>query len=149
MRAIGVTGARKLTPEKTAQAHYELWKVWHQNEGASWHIGDAEGIDKLARKTIDPEQLREYNSEGWEVWQLQQRSKRLVDGLAIAKGMLHAWVNKPCPEGLTVTSWQGSGTWGTVCYAISKGVPVVIHWLIEEAATPEWMSQRQLSFSFL
>ncbi len=145
MKAIGVTGARKLTKEQAEQAHYELWEVWHFSEGAIWHIGDANGIDAMARATIQPEQLHEYKSEGFEVWQLQQRSRRMVDALSADKGTLHAWVNKPCPNGLTVASWQGSGTWGTVCYAVSKGVPVVIHWLIEEAVTPEWMSQKQLS----
>jgi hypothetical protein len=108
-------------------------------------VGDATGIDAMARSTIEPDQLREHNSAGFEVWQLQQRSKRMVDALAADKGTLHAWVNKPCPAGLTVASWQGSGTWGTVRYAVSKGVPVVIHWLIEDGNLPEWMSQKQLN----
>ncbi|KAM3112774.1 hypothetical protein [Phormidesmis sp. 146-33] len=145
MKAIGVTGARKLTKEQAAQAHYELWEVWHSNEGAIWHVGDATGIDEMARSTIEPDQLREHNSDGFEVWQLQQRSKRMIDALAADQGTLHAWVNKPCPAGLTVASWQGSGTWGTVRYAVSKGVPVVIHWLSEDCNLPEWMSQKQLS----
>jgi len=68
-----------------------------------------------------------------------------VDAIAGAGGTLHAWVNKPCPEELTVNSWKGSGTWGTVRYAHSKGVRVELHWLTDQTHTPEWMSQEQLS----
>ncbi len=120
MRHIGVTGARKLTKEETEQLEYELWEL--DREGTHWHIGDAEGVDKLARETVQNGRKHYHNAEGRQPWQLAVRSTGLVKDLAAKNGTLHAWANKPAPDGLkpckTWKSASGSGTWGTVALAV-------------------------------
>ena len=69
----------------------------------------------------------------------------MLQALATDGGTLHAFVTKRCPEGVTVNSWAGSGTWGTMRYAIAKGVPVELHWLIEPFELPDWLTTKQLS----
>jgi hypothetical protein len=67
-----------------------------------------------------------YRVEGKERWHYQARSKRLVEALRELGGTLYAYPNKPKPAGLTPNNWQGSGTWGTIAYAQSRGVQVQI-----------------------
>jgi hypothetical protein len=143
MGVIGVSGVRKLAITQVTQAEKELEKVLRSAN--KLHVGDALGIDAIALKTAKLLGLEttEHKTEGYQPWQLQQRSKRMIDALAKENGMLHAWVNKPCPEGLTVTSWKGSGTWGTVRYAVSKGVKVELHKLID-CPNPDWLATRQI-----
>jgi hypothetical protein len=144
MIAIGVTGTRKLTERQAEQAVKELDKLL--DKASKLHVGDASGIDAIAyRLASDRTEIELHKTEGRKPYQLQQRSKRMVDALAKENGTLHAFVNKPCPFGITANSWAGSGTWGTVRYAISKGLPVEIHWLIEPCDLPDWMGERQLT----
>lgn len=50
MAVIGVTGARKLTTEQVEQIKYELWEL--DRIGTEWHIGDAAGVDEVARNWV-------------------------------------------------------------------------------------------------
>jgi hypothetical protein len=115
---IGVTGPRRLAPSQKMQVMEDLMQLLTPN--ATLHAGDARGLDALARELAENCRLYRYNAEGWKPWQLQKRSRAMVDALVVVDGTLHAWPNKACPEGVTVTSWKGSGTWGTVRYAKRK-----------------------------
>jgi hypothetical protein len=141
MRHIGVTGARKLTKQETEQMSAELWEL--DRHGTHWHIGDADGADKMARETVKNGTQTHYKADGWQVWQLAARSTKLVKKLAENHGTLHAWANKLPPDGLkpgkTWKSASGSGTWGTVALAVGLGVPVELHWLGDERDKPIWL----------
>jgi hypothetical protein len=144
MHVVGITGTRKLTESEAAKAARELRLLL--DKATKLHVGDAAGIDALAHRCASTGiEVELHKTEGRKPYQLQQRSKRMVDALAKENGMLHAFVNKPCPAGLTVTSWAGSGTWGTVRYAIAKGVPVELHWLIDPCKLPDWLTEKQLT----
>jgi hypothetical protein len=134
---IGVTGPRKLTPTQEIQAIEDLKQLLTSD--TTLHAGDAKGLDALARELAENCRLYRYDAEGWKPWQLQKRSRAMVDALVSVGGTLHAWPNKACPVGLTVTSWKGSGTWGTVRYAIAKGIKVELHPLTSEAIALDWL----------
>jgi hypothetical protein len=144
MTVVGVTGTRKLNESEMAKAMRKMRSLL--DKATKLHVGDATGIDALARRCANAAiEVELHESEGKKPYQLQQRSKRMVDALAKENGILHAFPNKPCPGGITVNSWAGSGTWGTVRYAIAKGVPVELHWLIEPCELPDWMMEKQLT----
>jgi hypothetical protein len=144
MSVVGVTGTRKLTESQIRQATRKLSALL--DKATKLHVGDATGIDALARRCANAAiEVELHETEGRKPYQLQQRSKRMVDAIVKEKGILHAFVNKPCPNGVTVNSWAGSGTWGTVRYAIALGVPVEQHWLIEPCDLPDWMLEKQLT----
>jgi len=126
MRHIGVTGPRKLNPEQENWLRGQLQDLLGPE--THLHVGDAEGVDRLARSlaTKGKRKLTLYRTEGRERWHYQARSKRLVEALKQLGGTLYAYPNKPKPPGITPNNWQGSGTWGTVAYAQSRGVPVRI-----------------------
>jgi hypothetical protein len=137
---IGVTGPRRLTPSQKMEAIEDLMQLLPPS--TTLHAGDAKGLDALARELAGNCRLYRYDAEGWKPWQLQRRSRAMVDALVVVDGTLHAWPNKACPVGLTATSWKGSGTWGTVRYAISKGIAVELHPLTSEAIAPDWLEVR-------
>ncbi len=144
MHVVGITGTRKLTESEVAKATRELRSLL--DKATKLHVGDARGIDALARRYANAAmEVELHKTEGRKPYQLQQRSKKMVDALKADNGTLFAFVNKPCPTGVTVNSWAGSGTWGTVRYAIAKGVPVELHWLIEPCELPDWMVEHQLT----
>ncbi len=144
MSVVGVTGSRKLTESQVKQAVRELRELL--DKSTKLHVGDATGIDAIAYRCANKGmEVELHETEGRKPYQLQQRSKRMVDALKADNGTLFAFVNKPCPTGVTVNSWAGSGTWGTVRYAITKGVPVELHWLIEPCELPDWMMEKQLT----
>lgn len=145
---IGVTGPRKLTPEQAQIVSTALaTRVIVANETRVF-VGDAAGVDGIAAElgALLGWGVTLFEAEGREPWQLQQRSKRMIDSLAAAGGVLHAWPNKECPTGLTANSWKGSGTWGTMYYAASLGVPLVAHTELMPGGyeLPEWLIQEQL-----
>lgn len=146
MNVIGVTGSRRLTPEQAIAVRKCLVELMRY-EVHRCHVGCAPGVDAIARDVthVCSVLLVMHAVETYQKWALQARSKRMVDSLAKDNGILHAFLNKPCPAGVTVNSWAGSGTWGTVRYAIAKGVPVELHWLIEPCPLPDWLAGRQMS----
>jgi len=145
MRVIGISGVRSLTEAQELTVRGQL--RWELLLADKVHVGDATGVDRLARcVTVDSGKLLVvHETEGYKPWQLAQRSKRMVDAIAADGGELHAFVNKPCPDGLTVHKWCGSGTYGTMRYAVSKNVPVVLHKLVD-CPDPSWLSQEQLAW---
>lgn len=141
---ILITGPRKLDTASHAAAHYRLWEIWREHEGAQWRVGCAAGVDAIARETCDPEQLILFEAASRKPWELQARSKRMVDS-ANSNAILFAFPNKPCPAGITLNKWCGSGTWGTMFYAHSKGIKIEIFWLCDPQPLPEWMAIAQKS----
>lgn len=136
---IGITGTRQLTRTQTVAVRTELQRVV---AGAVLHVGDAQGIDALALAVgrVHAVTCQLHQARSREPWQLQARSKRLVHAVACS-GTLHAWPNKACPAGLTLNHWKGSGTWGTMRYAASLGVPIVLHHelLPLNVVLPDWL----------
>jgi hypothetical protein len=145
MKVIGITGPRKLTRTDEYYLRPELVQLLKTTD--KLHVGDADGVDAIAHEIALKrwKQVTLHETEGLKPYQLQQRSKRMVQALLADGGTLHAFVTKRCPEGVTVNSWAGSGTWGTMRYAIALGVPVELHWLIEPCELPDWLMQKQLS----
>ena len=144
---IGVTGPRRLTRTQEQVLKKLLPRLL--GRATELHVGDATGVDALVLELGEKAGvgLHQYFAGGDQPWMLQARSKRMVDNLADRGGILYAFPNKPCPVGLhpqKCTSWLGSGTWGTVCYAASKGVRVELHPLTEDAKA-DWMEVKQLS----
>jgi hypothetical protein len=145
MSVIGITGARKLTRTDEYYLRPELVQLLKTTDKV--HVGDADGVDVIAHEIAlkRGKEVTLHETEGLKPYQLQQRSKRMVQALAADGGTLHAFANKPCPAGVTVNSWAGSGTWGTMRYAIALNVPVELHWLVEPCELPDWMVEKQLS----
>jgi hypothetical protein len=145
---IGISGARSLTESQAIQLREYLSKV--PLYGCDiWHIGDAKGVDQVAREWTRQNgfMVQIHNAVSREPWALQQRSKKLVDVLAVELGELWAFPVKECPIELApqhCKSWQGSGTWGTVAYAVSRSVRVHVRPLAE-AEIPAWCHHHQRS----
>lgn len=127
---IGVTGAR-VVGAAAAAVRVAIAEAIAAADGSRCRVfvGDAIGVDAIAREVGEmwAYGVALFEAEGRQPWQLQQRSKNMIDSLAKAGGTLHAWPNKLCPDGITLSSWKGSGTWGTVYYAHLNRVPVVVH----------------------
>jgi hypothetical protein len=141
---LGFTGTRRVSHTQEQQARTALVEIKQQHPGAIWHVGDAPGLDALVRAT-NPEAVI-YIAQGRKAWELQQRSRKMVE--AIGSGILYAFPNKLCPPELSPNHcdrWFGSGTWGTVAYAVSLGVSVAIVPLVENLELPAWTTQQQLS----
>ena len=145
MNVIGISGVRSLTEAQEQAVRGQL--RWELLLADKVHVGCARGVDALGRELAasNGKLLVVHETEGYKPWQLAQRSKRMVDAIAAEGGELHAFVNKPCPDGLTADSWRGSGTWGTACYAASKNVPVILHKLVD-CPDPSWLTQEQLAW---
>ncbi|MBW4553273.1 MAG: hypothetical protein KME35_19495 [Aphanocapsa sp. GSE-SYN-MK-11-07L] len=86
---IGVTGPRKLTSAQQQQIIADL--MFLLTPKITLHAGDATGLDALARELVVNCRLYRYDAEGCKPWQLQKRSRGMVDALAFAGGTLHAW----------------------------------------------------------
>ena len=152
MTTVGISGVRKLTQEQAQQVRQELTEMMRGLEVTHCHVGDAAGVDAIARDvaTRAPRvKLVCHEIKSHERWAYAERSTRMVKALAAEGGTLHAWVNKPCPPGLSKSkTWKGasgSGTWGTVALAVGHGLKVELHWLIEPQGEPDWMENRQLT----
>lgn len=148
-KAIAVTGTRRLERGQVARVIADLRLI----DADLWHIGDADGVDRLALLTAQAKAanytLHEKNRELPYRAQGAERSTRMIKALAATGGTLHAFVNKPAPEGLKPgKSWgraQGSGTWGTVALAVGHGLEVVLHPLTDDAIAPDWIKNAQLT----
>jgi hypothetical protein len=153
---IGVTGPRSLTPDHRAVIKTVMRPLMAESERLL--VGDAWGVDALC---ADLGRACYLSVIEYKVGQsglsysaplaahLQARSKNLVEGLAVMGGILHGWPNSYCPPGLTVSSWKGSGTWGTMRYAVAMGVPLVVHTEIMPGGfeLPSWTNQEQLKLT--
>lgn len=147
MKTYAVTGARGTTPEQNETIRNAV-KAY---AGGSWHIGDATGAD--ARATQQAQEQGDtvttyYVDKGLARAGYAVRSMRMIDG-AIAQGAtkLLAFPNKPCPTDCTPKkpfNGHGSGTWGTIAYAMKKGLNVELHPLSAEVKAPDWMRQLTL-----
>jgi hypothetical protein len=148
MEILGITGVRRVNDEQQKQVRLEMLQLFAVAGELRVHVGDAAGVDFLAwrlasiycvvhnRRTELPGRV-----------QGAERSARMVRALAAEGGVLHAWPNKPAPEGLTpARSWpkgaEGSGTWGTIALAVGLGLEVVLHPLVK-LELPEWLTHRQ------
>ena len=140
---ILITGPRKLTPNQHDIAYSRLWELFQNNSDLHCHVGDANGIDAITRKLFAPAKLTVYRAETREPWQLQARSKRMVDS-SPQNAILYAFPNKNCPKDITASSWKGSGTWGTIFYAHKKGFKVELNWLIDDYEVPGFLQQLSL-----
>lgn len=150
-KAIAISGVRKFggVSEKGREQARQVRLEIEALEAEVWHVGDADGVDQLARALAPAgERLKVYykNPELPHRAQGAERSTRMIKALALAGGTLHAWVNKPAPYGLKPgKSWgraQGSGTWGTIAFAHGLEIPVVIYKL-GEFDLPEWLTYQQ------
>ncbi|QCS47967.1 hypothetical protein FEK30_00070 (plasmid) [Picosynechococcus sp. PCC 11901] len=135
------SGPRKLTPTETrlVKQHLDANPV-----KGPVGVGDAKGLDALvARHYEGRTDLTIYHVEGRQRWHYAQRSQRMIDNAT----ELTAYPNKPCPPTCTPTkpfSGHGSGTWGTIAYAVKKGLKVTIYPL-DGSQVPSWAEQKQLT----
>lgn len=150
MNAIAISGVRELTDTERERVLWEMALLVDNNE--LWLVGDAEGVDALARQTAIANELK------WLVFEKDarlshrargaERSTRMIKALAQLGGTLHAWVNKPAPAGLKPgKTWgkaAGSGTWGTIALAKGHGLRVELH-LLEGGEAPDWLNTEQLT----
>ncbi|ABW26374.1 hypothetical protein [Acaryochloris marina] len=150
MQTIAVTGPRQLTAHQRTKALSDLQRL---KIYPNWLVGDASGLDKLARSIGQTHhlnlQIYEKRSELPHRAQGVERSTRMIKALATAVGTLHAWPNKPAPHQLIPSrSWPtgaaGSGTWGTIALAVGLGIPVKLHPLAE-IDIPSWLQSEQLT----
>lgn len=150
MQTIGFTGPRQLTAQQRAKALSDLQRL---KIYPNWLVGDASGLDKLARSIAQNHhlnlQIYEKRSELPHRAQGAERSTRMIKALATAVGKLHAWPKQPAPNQLMPSrSWPtgaaGSGTWGTIALAVGLGIPVELHPLIE-IDIPSWLQSEQLT----
>jgi len=154
---IAFTGPRQLTKAQECEI-YKDFAYFISNHTADWHVGDAPGLDDFVRRAAGyyNKQLTVYEVEGHQKWHFVERSKKMVDAIALAKDpWLYAFPNKLCPEGCKPCkspNGSGSGTWLTIAYAKYRGVQIYLfpqfktrfgdkNWL------PEWLDDgtRQLS----
>lgn len=145
MKSIGITGSRFISELYYLQTRSQLWDILSQKD-LCVHVGDASGIDWQTRQIAAELGVYQiiYQSEPRTKWALHQRSRRLVDALASTNGILYAFPNRPCPDGISVSRWMGSGTWGTMLYAKSLHVPIQIY---PQGGfnLPDWLYNDQLS----
>lgn len=149
---IGVTGPRTLTFEQRCRAQNDLRLLLSTGAPVTLHVGDADGLDKLAWEVGlgHSPVLYAKNPKLPHRAQGAERSTRLVKALAHVGGTLYAWPNKPIPPELRPSrSWpkgaNGSGTWGTVALAVGNGVPVKLCWLVNDVPAPDWLELRQMA----
>ena len=113
-------------------------------------VGCAGGVDALVRSLALRSRvpLRVFRAGSRSRFALRRRSERLVSFLARSGGVLVAFPSSPCPSGLSPATargpWFGSGTWGSVCFAVSLGVPVVV-FLPPSVRPPSWGRWLRLS----
>lgn len=91
MQTIAVTGPRQLTAQQRAKALSDLQRL---KTSPNWLVGDASGLDALARSIAQTHhlnlQIYEKQSELSHRAQGAERSTRMVKALAVLQGSLHA-----------------------------------------------------------
>ncbi|GAX45772.1 hypothetical protein NIES4075_67930 [Tolypothrix sp. NIES-4075] len=155
---ISFTGPRTLT-KKQEKDIYKDFSYFIANHAATWHVGDAAGLDNFVRRAAPyyKKELIVYEVEGNQRWQYAKRSKRMIDAIAdMPNSWLYAFPNKKCPDKCKPeknVSGDGSGTWLTIAYARYKGLNIKLFPQFEvetgdHSWTPDWLveeSPKQLS----
>jgi hypothetical protein len=145
---IAVTGPRYLDERETTLCKLELEQILDLPD-THLHVGDAGGLDALAYSIASAPHrattITQYLVNGSARYDFSNRSMRMVDGLCSSGGCiarLHGFPNKPCPLNISLKSWQGSGTWGTIFYANSRGIHIVLHRLNSDIPIPGWLESQ-------
>ena len=149
---VAFTGPRQLTKQQEAEI-YKHFCYFIAEDDATWHVGDADGLDNFVRRAAGyyQKQLTVYKVEGSESWQFAKRSKQMVDAIAtLPNSWLYAFPNKLCPEGCKPSSnpsGQGSGTWLTIAYAKYRGLQIYLFPLFKTqyknySWMPDWLQEK-------
>lgn len=111
-------------------------------------VGCARGIDAAVRQAAPGCQV--FQAAGSQGWQLAARSSALVR--AASGGGLVAFPSGFCPAGVRVSrsfSGSGSGTWGSVAFAIGQGVPVIMFASVAPGSVQAWLGPLASYFQVL
>jgi hypothetical protein len=149
---IAFTGPRYLTREQEKEI-YKHFVHSISNLEASWHVGDASGLDNFVCRAASyyKKQLTIYEVEGTEIWHFAERSKRMIDAIASSENpRLYAFPNKLCPEECKQSlnpKGGGSGTWLTIAYAKYRGLQIYLFpqfktRIDDSSWLPEWMKDK-------
>jgi hypothetical protein len=143
---IAFTGTRKIDKTRSKIVWEKLADI-ALLEAQEWHVGDAMGVDALARvaATRYNRILHTHVCAGQEKWQFAARSKRMVDAISSSdRSKLFAFADKLCPESCSPCkspNGQGSGTWLTVAYARMLNIPVEVTFLESGLSLPSWFHE--------
>jgi hypothetical protein len=143
---IAFTGTRKIDKNQSKIVWEKLATI-ALLEAQEWHVGDAMGVDAIARMAAARynRNLHTHVCAGNERWQFAARSKRMVDAIATDEcPKLFAFADKLCPEGCKPCkspNGQGSGTWLTVAYARYLGISVEVTFLESGLFLPSWLNE--------
>jgi hypothetical protein len=147
MKTIAVTGPRDLTIAQIAQVRADFMRALQGVDKV--HVGDATGVDEVCLGRTEhfrrDHHLHIKRQDLPVAARGAERSTRMVKAALADGATLHAWPNKPCPEGLKpAKGWPrgaaGSGTWGTIALAVGLGMPVILHPLADLGILPDWLS---------
>lgn len=133
---IGISGSRSISDEQVEliKAHFSVY-----NADERIAVGDANGVDALARDFFG-DRCTVFHKEGNQKWHFAARSQRMADSAT----QLYAYPDKACPDTCTPQkpfSGHGSGTWGTIAYAVKTGKPVKVIPISSDAANmPSWLT---------
>jgi hypothetical protein len=124
---IAFTGPRTLSKAQEKDI-YKDFSYFIANDAATWHVGDAPGLDNFVCRAAPyyKKELIVYEVEGTQPWQFAKRSKRMIDSIAdMPDAWLYAFPNKKCPAECKPeknVNGAGSGTWLTIAYAHYRGL---------------------------
>lgn len=150
---IAFTGPRTLTDAQVDEIKGDFCYFISEPK-ATWHVGDANGLDALARdqaKTYN-KKLCLYEVEGCQPYHFAQRTKRMIDALAqTTDPWLYAFPNKLCPAGCRPSnnpSGQGSGTWLAIAYAWHLGIDIYFFPQfktrpLDHSWMPDWLHRKR------
>lgn len=93
-------------------------------------VGDASGVDAAVRRAAHPGDLSIFRVEGTDRADFARRSVRCVQSVLPAFGsLLLAFPADACPRKVDARprfAGHGSGTWGTVGFALGHGIRVLL-----------------------
>jgi hypothetical protein len=126
--AIAFTGSRHSSPELSAAFNVIAALV---PSGLPVSVGCAAGLDALVRGYFPSSRLRVFAvAERSQRWSFAQRSIACMLSVPSgAEGLVIALAGQPCPVGVKPSrqfQGQGSGTWGSVAYALGHGRRVLV-----------------------
>lgn len=145
-RVVGFTGARNLH-----SAYRELVGIVVRDaieEYATVAVGCAQGLDAFVRFWCPAASRRVFGVSPALRSRLgpgafAARSQRLVSWVAAHGGSFVAFVNRPCPAGVSpARSWRsgrpGSGSWSSLALAAGLGCPVAVVVCGPRVVLPAW-----------